>query len=183
MPLENFEFEEKTSRKKIFILIIIFAALIILAGLYFTYFIRPKTPVTPVTLQKSEVIIFSPSDRTRLAKKTLTVREGLSEKVKADIIIRELKKEKVVPDGLTLHESTIDDNGVIYLNFSTDLIQEKPNSTKEITMLYSIVNSFISNYNNAKSVQILVEGNPVDTINGTLYIYRPIIFNKDLTED
>ena len=71
----------------------------------------------------------------------------------------------------------------IYLNLSRDVLGDKTSPAKEITKVYSMVNSFLLSLKDAKKVQILVEGQPVYTLNGTVYIYKPIEFNKYVMED
>jgi len=46
-----------------------------------------------------------------------------------------------------------------------------------------MVNSFLLSLKDAKKVQILVEGQPIYTLNGTVYTYKPIEFNKYVMED
>ena len=50
-------------------------------------------------------------------------------------------------------------------------------------MTYGIVNSFIESFHNVKKVQMLVEGQPVYTRSGVLYLFSPLEFNKELLED
>jgi hypothetical protein len=50
-------------------------------------------------------------------------------------------------------------------------------------MAYSIANSFVTNFRNVNSVQLLAEGQPIQTIGGLIYAYKPIEFNKGLLED
>ena len=50
-------------------------------------------------------------------------------------------------------------------------------------MIYSLVNSFIESFRDAKRVQLLVEGQPVYTRSGLLYVFEPLQFNKDVLEE
>ncbi len=133
--------------------------------------------------QKESLTVFIPAAGGRLTKKMVELKNGLSEKDKAAIIVAELKKEKAVPENLSLHESATDAEGIMYLNFSQELKSAKANPLNEITTVYSLVNSFLSNFAEAKSVQILVEGQALYTINGLLYTYAPIEFNNQLVEE
>ena len=118
-----------------------------------------------------------------LKKKSVELKNNLPPRAKADLILSELKKEQAVPEKLTLHEMAVDEEGVIYLNFSQDLKAEKASPLSEIATVYSIVNSFLANFKGSKSVQLLVEGEPVYTVSGLLYTYEPLEFNNQIVEE
>ncbi len=94
-----------------------------------------------------------------------------------------MKDEKAIPERLELYDYTMDSNGIIYTNLSDHLIKEIKEPSQEITALYSIINTLISNTGNAKAVQILIEGRPVYTLKGLIYTYRPLTYNNDLMEE
>jgi len=71
---------------------------------------------------------------------------------------------------------------VLYLNVSKEFL-DRSTPEREITMTYGLVNSFIETFRDAKSVQLLVEGEPVYTRSGLLYIFEPLQFNKDTLEE
>ncbi len=73
-------------------------------------------------------------------------------------------------------------DGVLYLNISAEFI-DRNTPEREFPMTYAIVNSFIESFHNAKKVQILVEGQPVYTASGVLYLFSPLEFNKEVLED
>jgi hypothetical protein len=129
------------------------------------------------------ISIFVPGEQGRLVEKKLEARIGMSERQKADTIVNALKKEKCLPEGLTLYDFAVGDNGVVYLNFSKEIQNGTIGTSREITMVYSIVDSFATNFRNANSVQITAEGQPIQTIGGLIYTYKPIEFNKGLLED
>jgi hypothetical protein len=165
----------------IFILLAIFVATLIITYKKNTISIESKRYIAPI--EKDAVFVFYPVNQEKLGKKALEIKPRISEQEKADIIIKELKKEKCVPDNLKLYELATDGDGIIYLNFSRDILNAKARTAKEITMTYAIINSFLSSFKDIKKVQFLVEGQPVYTINGLIYTYVPIEFNKDLMED
>jgi hypothetical protein len=129
------------------------------------------------------ISIFVPGEQGRLAEKKLEARIGMSERQKADMIVNALKKEKCLPEGLTLYDFAVGENGVVYLNFSKEIQNGAIATDREITMVYSIVDSFVANFRNTNSVQIVSEGQPIQTIGGLIYTYKPIEFNKGLLED
>jgi hypothetical protein len=73
-------------------------------------------------------------------------------------------------------------DGVLYLNVSKEFV-DRSTPEREITMTYGIVNSFIESFRNTKSVQLLIEGEPVYTRSGLLYLFEPLQFNKDVVEE
>jgi len=82
-----------------------------------------------------------------------------------------------------LNDLVIDSDGILYLNFSKDILEKQTTAMMEIMKTFSIVNSFLGTFRNANKVQLLVEGQPVYTLNGTVYTYKPLEFNQDLLED
>jgi hypothetical protein len=166
--------------------IIIFVVAIALTVLIAVYsYLKRTEPIknTPSVTTES-LNIFVPKDGIKLGQNILEVRTGISDKQRADEIINELKKQKCIPDKLSLYDFATDDDGIMYLNFSKEILNDKTAAAdREITMTYAIVNTFTSNFKNVNKVQLLVEGRPTETINGVVYIYRPIEFKKDLMED
>ena len=82
-----------------------------------------------------------------------------------------------------MNDLVIDSEGVLYLNFSKHISEIKTTSMTEILRTFSIVNSFLGSFRNTNKVQFLIEGQPVYTLNGTVYTYKPLEFNQDLLED
>jgi hypothetical protein len=166
-------------------LVIIFAAVIsIIAFLtVYSYLNRPEPMKgTPSVIMDSLYIFVSKDGGAKLVQGVLQVKSGISERQKADELINALKKQKCVPEKLTLYDFATDNDGVMYLNFSNEILNDK-SSLQEINMTYAIVNTFIYNFKNINRVQLLVEGRPTETINGVIYTYKPIEFKKDLMED
>jgi hypothetical protein len=141
------------------------------------------TKSVPVVAMES-LNIFVPKDGTKLVQSILEVKTNMPDKQKADEIINELRRQKCVPDKLSLYDLATDDDGIMYLNFSKEVLIDKTAGTsQEIGMVYAIANTFISNFRNINKIQLLVEGHPIETINGVIYTYKPIEFKKDLMED
>jgi hypothetical protein len=165
-------------------LVMIFAAAILIIAFLtvYSYLNRPEPMKGIPSVIMDSLYIFVPKDGNKLVQSVLQVKSGISERQKADELINELKKQKCVPEKLTLYDFATDDDGVMYLNFSNE-IQNDKNSLQEINMTYAIVNTFIYNFKSINKVQLLVEGRPTETINGIIYTYKPIEFKKDLMED
>lgn len=132
--------------------------------------------------EKESVSIFSPNERGLLERKVLDVQKQLPDKLRADTLFRALKDARCIPDRLRLYELAMAPDGVLYLNVSKEFI-DRNSPEREIAMTYGLVNSFIESFRGVKSVQLLVEGEPVYTRSGILYIFKPLRFNTDLLEE
>lgn len=181
---------ESFTSKKLYIVLIV-AAIIMTAAIIITFYLSSKEsdplsvkPSTSLSIAKESIYIFAPHDVIKLVQNVSEIQSGLSEQDRAYAILNELKKQKGIPEKLALYDCATDGNGTMYLNFSKEIYGNGAMETsQEITMIYSIVNTFISNFKNINKIQLLVEGAPVETINKVLYIYKPVGFNKDLMED
>ena len=180
------EFKEKPSLvRKPFVIVL--AVIIVLAAGAMAYIYRDmwiKKPQQLVTIvQKETVSIYFPTGQGKLVEKKIDIMSNLSDKEKGNFIIRNLKTFKSIPEELTLNDLVVDSDGVLYLNFSKNISEKKTTSMTEILKTFSIVNSFLGSFRNTNKVQFLVEGQPVYTLNGTVYTYKPLEFNQDLLED
>jgi hypothetical protein len=136
-----------------------------------------------VTVQKEVLHVFFPLSKTKLGRRVLEVRADAPDREKADLILKELKKEKGIGPGVQLREVATGIDGVLYLNLSKNLTETHPGGPPEIIMVYALVNSFVTSFKDVRKIQLLVEGEPTYTIGGLLYTYLPLEFNKDLMED
>lgn len=160
-------------------------AVIIIAGLFVAYKTLWNREVSglPAAPKKDMIILFLPTDEGGLMRKTVDTKEGLTGREKIDLIMRELRMGNAVPDKLTLKDFSVNDDGVLYLNLSQEFKSEQMDAEDEITTVYAITNSFLANFREARSAQILIEGQAVYTINGVMYTYAPIEFNNQLVEE
>ncbi len=133
-------------------------------------------------VEREVISVFYPADGGRLRRKVEEVQRQPTEKARAGVIFRALKEARCIPDRLRLNELAFGKDGVLYLDVSKEFL-DRSAPLKEITMTYGIVNSFIESFRDVKSVQLLVEGQPVYTKGGLLYILKPLQFNKDLLEE
>jgi hypothetical protein len=73
------------------------------------------------------------------------------------------------PRGVELREVFITSQGVAYVDFSSELVQNHPggSSAEELTV-YSLSNTLIANFPAIKTVKILVEGREIPSLAGHL---------------
>lgn len=179
------EFEKKPKQNKYLIIALIVVIIFAIGALGYQYrdlWMKKPQQIT-IIVPKETLSVFYPASYSKLVEKKIDMKNTLSDKEKGDFIIMNLKSLKSIPETLTLNELVVDSDNIMYLNFSKDITEGKVSSMTEILKTFSIVNSFLGSFRNANKVQFLVEGQPTYTLNGTVYAYKPIEFNKDLLED
>jgi hypothetical protein len=144
---------------------------------------RPEKVV--VRVEKHTLSLFTPGNDGRLLENTIEIDSKAGPKEKADIIMGELKKAGSVPQAVSLQEVVTDSDGIMYLNFSKNFVDDMDaaGTLDEITALYSITNSFLASFRYSKKIQLLADWQPIYTAHGVLYTFSPIEFNKQVTED
>ncbi|MGD0231183.1 MAG: GerMN domain-containing protein [Syntrophorhabdales bacterium] len=164
---------------------IILGLIVVAAGIGGYLFLSSRPPARPATSAepaRGTISVFFPDDQGRLAKKIVEVHKQLSDRARADILFRELKEARSIPDRLRLYEMAAGEDGVLYLNVSKEFCDpETP--AREVSMVYAMVNSYAASFPNTERVQLLVEGQPVYTRSGLLYIFEPLRPSKELLED
>jgi germination protein M len=69
----------------------------------------------------------------------------------------------------------------IYVDFSSSLSERHPGgSTGELLTVYSIVNTLLTNFPSQSRVQILIQGEPRETLAGHIDIREPLSKNADI---
>jgi spore germination protein GerM len=82
---------------------------------------------------------------------------------------------RALPPGTQLRQVYVLEQGTAYVDLSADLKQGiGGGSTEELFTVYSIINSVALNIPEIRRVGILIEGQPVDTLNGHLDLRRPL---------
>ena len=85
-----------------------------------------------------------------------------------------VRRSASFPRGVELREVFITSQGVAYVDFSSELVQNHPggSSAEELTV-YSLSNTLIANFPAIKMVKILVEGREIPSIAGHLDLTIP----------
>lgn len=174
-------------QKKYKVLIgVVCAVLIAAAASGWFYWLKAGTngqEKAPVTVRKEALHVFFPLSKTKLGRKVLEVRTDAPDREKADLILKELKKEKAIHPGVQLRDVATGIDAVLYLNLSRNLTEAQAAGPPEIVMVYALVNSFVTSFKDVRKVQLLAEGEVPVTVGGLVYTYLPLEFNKDLMED
>jgi germination protein M len=79
-----------------------------------------------------------------------------------------------VPPGTRLRQAYVIDGGVAFLDFSSELTALGGGSTTELLTVYAIIDSVVANVPEIKKVGLLVEGAPIETLNGHMDLRRPL---------
>ena len=172
----------------LFFLILIGIGLILLFHQQIFRSIKPSSERRGISAERKEVVIyFSDSEGEYLVgeKREISKKNEVKEEAK-EAIVELIKgpKSKLIP---TLPPRTklltlqINDAGLAKVNFSSALSKDHPGgSSAEMMTVYSIVNSLSLNFPQIKRVQILIGGEPAETIRGHLSLEQPISPKPDL---
>ncbi len=79
-----------------------------------------------------------------------------------------------VPPGTRLRQAYVLDGGIAYLDFSSELTALGGGSMTELLTVYAIIDSVVANVPEVKKVGLLVEGAPIETLNGHMDLRRPL---------
>lgn len=166
------------------ITIVLAAIAIGAAGFFALRYIKSIQPArTVVVEEKNELKIYYPSPGGKLIMKTIQIKDTALDREKAEAIVANLKNNKAIPETLSLADFASDNDGLLILNFSSDMTIMKLDPLKEIQTVYCIVNSFLANFTKAKKVQLLAGGQAFATMSGNIYTYKPLEFNANVLED
>jgi len=79
-----------------------------------------------------------------------------------------------VPSGTRLRQAYVVEDGVAYLDFSSELTALGGGSMAELLTVYAIVDSVVANVPEVRKVGLLVDGAPIETLNGHMDLRRPL---------
>ena len=112
----------------------------------------------------------SPSDRAQTILKRLTAGDD-----------RAFLKSPI-PDGTKVNAVFVD-NRLVIVNLSREYMNNLRGGIEaEMLAVFSVVNSLLYNLDNVDSVQLLIDGATVPTLNGNVDISLPLIANAALTQ-
>lgn len=147
-----------------------------------------KFPLIPT--KKVEVeLYFSSKDAKYLVKETRQIPKIGDTISQSKAVLNELIKGPTskdlyptIPEGTQIRELYLHEN-TAYIDFSKELIRNHiGGSSGEIHTIFSIVNTLTLNFPKIKYVQILVEGNEVETLTGHLDTTLPFKQNLSLIQ-
>lgn len=183
----------KRSVQRILSAALLLAALLMAAGCDTDVPEDGKTPKKkpPVQTEQSKAaqpqetqmkVYFANEDGTKLVAKTQPKQTGDKYVAAVNALIAGTDAQdavSMIPKGTKLRAVTVK-NGVAYVDFSKDLVKRfGGGSAGEIMLVGSIVNT-LTEFPEVKAVQILVEGEKVETIAGHMDTSEPLKRFKDI---
>lgn len=175
------------TRRPGFLFVLTIALLTFLLGSSFLYYkYHEKICLIPPAKVKVTVDLYfgdPVSKGLRREKREIEAAEGLNSQAKQ--VILELIRgsntnlARTIPPATTLRGLSVNTNHIACVDFSSDLTrQHTGGSFAELLTIYSIVNSLTLNFEEIEKVQILVEGERVETIAGHISAMRPFEANR-----
>jgi hypothetical protein len=82
---------------------------------------------------------------------------------------------RALPGGTRLRQAYVLDGGIAWLDFSSELSEGLTGGSEvELMTIFSIVNSVVANVQSVRRVGFLINGQPVETLNGHVHLLNPI---------
>ena len=141
--------------------------------------IAPKPPA-----EKTEDIIlyFSDDEEEFLVDEKRSIIAGGANTAKAKAVLEALIRgsekglQPTIPGGTSIRRIDIQEDGTCIVDVSKEFQTNHPGGTSgELMTAYSIVQSLVANIPEIRSVRILVDGKPAETIAGHLFIGEPLL--------
>jgi len=174
--------QKNRAYKKIVLIIVVCLAIIVVSVQIYRYIKTTQTTHYIPATEQMTLTLCVPEYYGKLTQRVVPVQRYGTERQKADILIEQLKKGGYLPEKLVLLDFAIDDNGVLYMNFTKDITGVSI-GTRDVMTAYTLINSFLLNFKNARTVFLLADGQPLHTLGGIVYTYIPLGFNQGLLED
>ena len=202
---KNRKLKKKRNNPKIILLSLIIVALVIVGYLIFNKFIVPvweryteKPVITKEVPYKEEEIkevqpvpieemvevnlYFSDSqamylipEKRKISQIPSIVRQAVNELIKGP---ENSDFYRTIPEGTQVNEVYIADD-IVYIDLSEEIFKNHPGgSSGELMTVYSIVNT-LTEIPPIKGVQILVEGNEMESLVGHIDISMPLLRDED----
>ena len=132
-------------------------------------------------------IFFGDTDTDLLVTEQRTLPWENDPEKRARMLLSELLKGptgvavRTTPDTTVLRSVAITRGGIARVDFSANLTQEHPGgSSSEMLTVYSIVNTLVFNIDDIHQVQIVIEGQTIDTIAGHMDCRLPVVSNMKI---
>ena len=122
-------------------------------------------------------------DEQRIIKNVFSQQQKIRRTVEELIKGPKGKLIRTIPSATRLKDVRIDSDGVVWLDFSSNLSQDHPGgSSSEIMTVYTIVITVLLNFNEVAKVRILIDGAEVKTLAGHIDCSKPFLVDKDFVK-
>jgi hypothetical protein len=185
--------KKKASRKVPWLKIVVF--MIILSGVFIYLRGRYDTTYPPTDIPKktspvemiSVDLYYADPDRDGLKAEKRGISPGSSLSETISHTLHELIKGprgnliNAIPGNTKLKDVRIDNDGVVWVDFSAHLSRAHPGgSSGEIMTVYSIVNTVLLNFKEVEKVRIVIDGADLDTLAGHIDCTKPFVADRRL---
>ncbi|MFA4915230.1 MAG: GerMN domain-containing protein [Syntrophales bacterium] len=186
--------KKKKSMKTLFLVFAItalFGFLIFFFVTLFDYVYPPVSGKGSIARKKEKeavILYFSDANERFLVPEKRYIPKGNNNVEKATELTKALlegSKTGLVntfPENVDLQDVKIDNKSkTAYISFGRNLIKNHPGgSTSEVSTVYSLANTLISNIPAIKKVKILIEGKEAETLKGHVDLSEPFTMDKEL---
>lgn len=151
----------------------------------------PKAPEAPQAPRIKATLFFASEDGRRLVptETEVPLAEGVVAQARA-IVLAQLAATppaplvSTIPAGSTLRGIFVSERNEAFVDFDTSIRTAHPGGLlQEMMTVYTIVNALLTNLPTLQEVQILVNGQEVDTLAGHVDLRRPLRKNEALIND
>ena len=187
--------KKKASRKIPWLRIVVFVFILVgvfvyLRGRYDTTYPPGATPKkTPPAERITVDLYYADPERDGLKAEQRDISPLSSPSQTISQTLRELMRGprgnliNAIPMNTKLEDLRIDNDGVVWVDFSSHLSSAHPGgSSAELITVYSIVNTILLNFKEAKTVRILIDGASVDTLAGHIDCTKPFVADRRLIQ-
>ncbi|HEX6850944.1 MAG TPA: GerMN domain-containing protein [Candidatus Polarisedimenticolaceae bacterium] len=88
--------------------------------------------------------------------------------------------ERAIPEGTTLRQVFVEDDGTAWVDLSPEFRNGIGGTADELLQVYAVVDSIGLNVPGITKVGLIVDGRPLETLNGHLDLRRPLPPRRDL---
>ncbi len=115
----------------------------------------------------------------RIIDNVFSQKQKISKTIEALINGPKGKLIQTIPSNTIVNNVLIDNNGIVWIDFSSQLSNDHPGgSSSEIMTVYSIVNTVLLNFNEVKRVRLLIDGVEIKTLAGHIDCSKPFTADK-----
>jgi len=189
---QNFKDRQKKKSTRIAYLSAIIAGGVLLLVIFFVILFNAIFPPVGMEATKRkektqiEVFFSDAQERHLIAEKHYVYKQDnpagqAEEVVRALLEGSKTGKVNTFPSGVTLKDIKLDKDGTAQVNFGYELVRDHPGgSSAEMATIYSLVNSLTANVPQIKTVRIIVDGKPLDSLKGHISTRDSFTADPDL---
>ena len=158
------------------ILFVVIAALAIAVGIWLRLTPAPPPP-PPAPPREARIYIPKVNTQGELTYESKPVAIQNPDTAYAEVFQQLIRDSGVFPQGVRLLRATVQ-NGTLQLDFSRELTQNFAGGSDDEAALINAITSTAGSFPNIQRVQILVEGNPIESLGGHIDLSQALPVNR-----